>query len=59
MENKKNELQKLFKKLKSENKTIIGFGAPAKATTFMYQFCIDEKILYLLPVTIHCLNFYV
>jgi SAM-dependent methyltransferase len=45
MENKKNELQKLFKKLKSENKTIIGFGAPAKATTFMYQFCIDEKII--------------
>ena len=45
IENKKNELHKLFTKLKSENKTIIGFGAPAKATTFMYQFCIDKKII--------------
>ena len=45
IENKKNELHELLTKLKSENKTIIGFGAPAKATTFMYQFCIDEKII--------------
>ncbi len=42
---RKNELQKLFKKLKADNKTICGFGAPAKATTFMYQFGIDENII--------------
>ena len=45
LEMKKNELQKLFEKLKRDKKTIIGFGAPAKATTFMYQFCINEKII--------------
>ena len=42
---RKNELQKLFKKLKADNKTISGFGAPAKATTFMYQFGIDKNII--------------
>lgn len=42
---KKKELQELFRKLKIDNKTIVGFGAPAKATTFMYQFGIDENII--------------
>ncbi len=42
---RKNELQELFKKLKADNKTIVGFGAPAKATTFMYQFGIDQNII--------------
>ena len=45
IEIRKNELQKLFKKLKDDKKIIAGFGAPAKATTFMYQFDIDEKII--------------
>jgi len=45
LEIKKHELQKLFEKIKKDKKTIIGFGAPAKATTFMYQFCINEKII--------------
>jgi len=45
LETKKHELQKLFEKIKKDKKTIIGFGAPAKATTFMYQFCINEKII--------------
>ena len=42
---RKNELQELFKKLKTDNKTIAGFGAPAKATTFMYQFGIDQNVI--------------
>ncbi len=45
IQTKKIELQDLFKKLKSEGKTIVGFGAPAKATTFMYQFSINEEII--------------
>lgn len=42
---RKNELQELFKKLNADNKTISGFGAPAKATTFMYQFGIDKSVI--------------
>lgn len=45
IEVRKKELLELLKKLKNEKKTIAGFGAPAKATTFMYQFGIDEKII--------------
>jgi len=42
---RKNELQELFEKLKADDKTIVGFGAPAKATTFMYQFGINQNII--------------
>jgi hypothetical protein len=39
------DLQKLLFSLKSEGKTIAGFGAPTKATTLMTHFGIDENIL--------------
>ena len=39
------ELLRLLKKIKSENKKIAGFGAPAKATTLMYQFGITKKYI--------------
>lgn len=42
---RKNELQKLFRKLKDDGKTIAGFGAPAKTTTFMYQFGLDQNFV--------------
>ena len=45
IEVRRDELQKLLKKLKDDKKIIAGFGAPAKATTFMYQFGIDEKMI--------------
>ncbi len=45
IEVRKNELYDLLLKLKSNNKTIAGFGAPAKATTLMYEFGLDNDIL--------------
>ena len=39
------KLHKLINKLKADNKTIAGFGAPTKATTLMNHFGIDENIL--------------
>ena len=45
IENRKNELINLLKKIKSKNKTIAGFGAPAKATTLMYEFGLNNDIL--------------
>jgi len=41
----KENLHKLIKDLKANNKTIAGFGAPTKATTLMSHFGIDENIL--------------
>ena len=41
----KNNLTKLLKEIKGNGKTIAGFGAPAKATTLMYQFGIDSKTI--------------
>ena len=41
----KTELTGLLKSLKSEGKTIAGFGAPAKATTLMYHFGIGPDII--------------
>ncbi|MGY9063567.1 MAG: SAM-dependent methyltransferase, partial [Rhodospirillales bacterium] len=41
----KAELTGLLKSLKSEGKTIAGFGAPAKATTLMYHFGIGPDII--------------
>lgn len=38
-------LNNLLKKLKNDGKTISGFGAPAKATTLMYHFGIDDTII--------------
>ena len=42
---RKKELNIFLKKIKSEKKTIVGFGAPAKATTLMYEFGIDNDII--------------
>ncbi len=39
------ELNALLNSLKAEGKTIIGYGAPAKATTLMYNFNINQDIL--------------
>jgi hypothetical protein len=41
----KNELQKLLQKLKNDKKSIVGFGAPAKATTFLYHFAIKPEVI--------------
>ena len=41
----KENLHKLVNKLKANNKSIAGFGAPTKATTLMSHFGIDENIL--------------
>lgn len=45
VEKNKLALKKLLNKLKQQGKTIIGFGAPAKATTLLNYFGIDHKIL--------------
>jgi SAM-dependent methyltransferase len=37
------ELSSLLRRLKSQGKTIAGFGAPAKATTLMYHFAIGPE----------------
>tara|TARA_Y100000766_G_C18859123_1_gene582314 strand:+ start:199 stop:1440 length:1242 start_codon:yes stop_codon:yes gene_type:complete len=43
------ELKTFLKSLKSEGKTIIGYGAPAKATTLMYHFDIGpETVSYII-----------
>lgn len=41
----KHDLVSLLKKLKSEGKSIAGFGAPAKATTLMYHFGLDRNVI--------------
>ncbi len=41
----KKELGDLLKSIKSEGKKIAGFGAPAKATTLMYQFELGPDII--------------
>lgn len=38
-------LYRALKALKSEGKTIAGFGAPAKATTLMYHFGLDGSVI--------------
>ena len=44
----KKDLRKLLKDLKSQGKIIVGYGAPAKATTLMYHFEIGpEEINYI------------
>ncbi len=39
------DLKKLTREIKAEGKSIAGFGAPAKATTFMYHFGIGPEII--------------
>ncbi|RAP31727.1 SAM-dependent methyltransferase [Candidatus Marinamargulisbacteria bacterium SCGC AG-343-D04] len=41
----KQQLVTLLSDLKSKNKRIAGFGAPAKATTLLYHFGIDENVI--------------
>ncbi len=41
----KTELNSLMKGLKSQGKTIAGFGAPAKATTLMYEFGLGREVI--------------
>ncbi len=43
--NLKSQLLNLLQSIKSEGKTIAGFGAPAKATTLMYQFGINKEYI--------------
>ena len=45
IDNRKNELKNLLREIKTRNKTIAGFGAPAKATTLMYEFGLNNDIL--------------
>lgn len=41
----KNELKEFLISLKKEGKSIAGFGAPAKATTLMYQFGFNKDLI--------------
>lgn len=41
----KTALGKLLRELKAQGKTIVGFGAPAKATTLMYHFEIGPELI--------------
>lgn len=42
---RKKELNNFVNEVKSRKKIIAGFGAPAKATTLMYEFGLDQNIL--------------
>jgi SAM-dependent methyltransferase len=41
----RDELTALLRNLKSQGKSIAGFGAPAKATTLMYQFGLGPEVI--------------
>jgi len=41
----KTELNQLLRQFKSEGKRIVGFGAPAKATTLLYRFGIGKETI--------------
>jgi SAM-dependent methyltransferase len=43
--NLKKDLNSLIKELKSQGKSIAGFGAPAKATTLMYEFGLGIEMI--------------
>jgi SAM-dependent methyltransferase len=45
IEHNKQSLQQLLQQLKSEGKRIVGYGAPAKATTLCYAFGLDGSLL--------------
>ena len=42
---RKKELRNFINKIKAQNKSIAGFGAPAKATTLMYEFELEKNVL--------------
>lgn len=42
---RKEELSQLLKEIKSQGKTIAGFGAPAKATTLMHHFGLGKDVI--------------
>ena len=42
---RKEEINNLLNSLKSQGKSIAGFGAPAKATTLMYEFGLKKDVL--------------
>ncbi len=41
----KESLRKLLKEIKAQGKSIVGYGAPAKATTLMYHFDIGSEVI--------------
>ena len=43
--NQSDQLNKILNKFKKQKKNIIGFGAPAKLTTFSYKFNINNRIV--------------
>jgi SAM-dependent methyltransferase len=45
IDQRKNELRALLQQLRSEGRTVVGFGAPAKATTLMYHFGLGTDVL--------------
>ena len=45
IEKSKLEFLALINELKSKNKTLAGYGAPAKATTFMYHFGLGQEFV--------------
>ena len=45
IQSRKNELMNCLKEIKSKGKKIAAFGAPAKATTLMYEFGLDSKYI--------------
>lgn len=45
VEDNRQVLQAMLRDLKSQGKTIVGYGAPAKATTLLYALGIDSTIL--------------
>ena len=49
----------ILKSFKNNNKKIIGYGAPAKLTTFMYQYEIDKNLIsYIIEDNIYKQNLY-
>tara|TARA_B100001248_G_C27398834_1_gene468026 strand:- start:3785 stop:5032 length:1248 start_codon:yes stop_codon:yes gene_type:complete len=45
IKDRKKELNEFLYRIKSEGKSIAGYGAPAKATTLMYEFGLNNDIL--------------
>jgi len=53
------DLSSILNAFKSEGKTIVGYGASAKSTTFLYQFRITKNIIhYIIDDNIYKQNFY-
>lgn len=45
IESNKQKLHQIFRSVKAEGKRVVGYGAPAKATTLCYAFDIDGDVL--------------